>query len=74
MDFKTAFREWNPPTERGDSVAQNNLGFLYDSGTGVPEDDTKAVNWYKESAGQGFCKAQYNLAHYEEEETLQLNY
>jgi len=47
---------------------------LYDSGTGVPEDDTKAVNWYKESAGQGFCKAQYNLAHYEEEETLQLNY
>jgi hypothetical protein len=49
VDFKTAFREWNPPTERGDSVAQNNLGFLYDSGTGVPEDDTKAVNWYKES-------------------------
>jgi len=30
--------------------------------------------WYKESVGQGFCKAQYNLAHYEEKETLQLNY
>jgi len=29
-----------------DSVVQNNLGFMYDRGTGVPEDDTKAVNWY----------------------------
>ena len=41
--------------------AQYNLGFLYDNGWGVPEDDAEAVRWYRLAADQGDASAQYNL-------------
>ena len=47
--------------EAGDAHAQNYLGFMYDHGEGVPEDDKKAVKWYQKAAEQGHAKAQYNL-------------
>ena len=30
-----------------------NLGLMYDSGEGVPEDDKEAVKWYRLAAEQG---------------------
>ena len=47
--------------EQGDADAQFNLGFRYDNGEGVPEDDAEAVKWYRKAAEQGYAKAQYNL-------------
>ena len=47
--------------EQGDAEAQNKLGFMYDEGEGVPEDDREAVKWYRKAAEQGYAKAQYNL-------------
>ena len=39
-----------------------NLGFMYENGYGVPQDDESAVKWYTLAAGQGHASAQTNLA------------
>jgi TPR repeat protein len=48
--------------ERGDAKAQNNLGLLYDSGKGVPQDYAQAAVWFRRAADQGYSNAQFNLA------------
>jgi TPR repeat protein len=60
-DFKTAIAEWTPLAEQGHAPAQNNLGAMYDNGTGVPENDKTAVKWYTLAAKQGHAGAQNNL-------------
>jgi TPR repeat protein len=60
-DFKTALAEWTPLAEQGDSDAQYNLGVMYATGEGVPENDKTAVKWYTKAAEQGYASAQYNL-------------
>tara|TARA_B110000208_G_C11798370_1_gene440691 strand:- start:37 stop:1668 length:1632 start_codon:yes stop_codon:yes gene_type:complete len=47
--------------EQGSIVAQNNLGFLYENGKGVPINYRLAGNWYRSSAEQGYAVAQYNI-------------
>uniref|UniRef100_A0A914VL89 Uncharacterized protein n=1 Tax=Plectus sambesii TaxID=2011161 RepID=A0A914VL89_9BILA len=42
-------------------MGQNNLGFMYKNGRGVPQSDEEAVKWYRKSAEQGEASAQYNL-------------
>ena len=61
-DYKTAFNEWQPLAEQGDSEAQYKLGYLYDFGEGVLKDDKEAVKWYTKAAEQGLSKSQYNLS------------
>ena len=61
QDFATAFRELKPAAEQGDSEAQFALGFMYETGEGVPEDDVKAAQWYEKAAQQGEPNAQNNL-------------
>ena len=46
---------------RGNAEAQNNLGFLYYTGQGVPQDYVEAARWYRLAADQGLAEAQYNL-------------
>ena len=41
--------------------AQLNLGLMYDSGKGVPQDHSKAVKYYTLAADQGFAQAQCSL-------------
>jgi len=45
----------------GDAEAQNLLGRMYHTGTGVPRDSAKAAKWYRKAAEQGHASAQYNL-------------
>ena len=47
--------------EAGDATAQWNLGFAYDLGLGVSEDDAEAVRWYRMAAEQGNARAQNSL-------------
>ena len=47
--------------EQGDAHAQNSLGFMYDTGQGVPQDSQEAERWYRLAAEQGHAYAQYNL-------------
>ncbi len=45
----------------GDAEAQYALAVAFDTGDGVPEDDTQAVEWYRHAAKQGHVHAQHNL-------------
>ena len=40
---------------QGIPSAQALLGFMYDNGQGVPEDDTEPVRWYRLAAEQGYA-------------------
>ena len=48
-DFATALREWTPLAEQGVARAQYNLGVMYDTGDGVPQDYKTAVKWLRDS-------------------------
>ncbi len=61
QDYKTAYKEWLPLAEQGDSSAQYNLGLMYSNGKGVKQDYTQAVAWYRKAAEQGDSSAQSNL-------------
>jgi TPR repeat protein/uncharacterized protein YecT (DUF1311 family) len=57
-DYATALRLWNPLAEQGHALAQFNIGVMYSTGTGVPEDDSEAVYWLRKAADQGRAEAQ----------------
>jgi uncharacterized protein len=60
-DYITALREWRPLAERGDGVAQYNLGLMYRFGRGVSQDHKEALKWYRRAAEQGITEAQFTL-------------
>ena len=47
--------------EQGDARAQYKLGYCYDMGWGVTQDDKEAVKWYRKAAEQGDASAQDSL-------------
>ena len=60
-DYATALREWKPLAEKGNAIAQSNLGWMYAQGQGVPQNHKTAVKWYKLAAEQGDAVAQSYL-------------
>lgn len=48
--------------EQGLASAQNEIGFAYECGRGVPEDHHQAAFWYRKAADQGNADAQFCLA------------
>ena len=44
--------------EQGDVDAQFNLGFMYGTGEGVPQDDAEALLWYWLAAEQGVIEGE----------------
>jgi TPR repeat protein len=60
-DYQTAFREFMALAVAGDSSAQVNIGTMYASGWGVPQDHVEAVRWYGMAADQGNATGQINL-------------
>ena len=57
-DYATALRLWGQAAQRGDPVAQYNIGLLHAFGLGVAKDPETAAAWYRKSADQGYDKAQ----------------
>ena len=51
---------FRPLAEQGNSMAQFNLGLMYEY-SGVSQDDAAAVSWYRKAADQGDARAQFNL-------------
>jgi TPR repeat protein len=47
--------------ENGEVTTQFNLGVMYNTGQGVPQDDKQAVKWWRLAADQGYAGAQYTL-------------
>jgi TPR repeat protein len=60
-DYETSMRLFRPLAEEGDTDAQANLGFMYQNGQGIPQDDKQAVAWYRKAADQGSAYGQTNL-------------
>ncbi len=46
---------------QGETVAQGDIGYLYEHGLGVAQDDAQAVQWYRQAAHAGYAKAQFLL-------------
>ncbi len=51
-DYATALREFRPLAEQGDTEAQYNLGIMYGSGQGVPQDYVQAHMLYNLAASR----------------------
>jgi TPR repeat protein len=60
-DYVIALRKLRPLAERGDAEAQALLAFMYQQGSGVPQDAVMAAHWYLSAAEQGHVAAQYQL-------------
>ena len=57
-------RQLRNAAESGDAKAQNKLGYLYDTGRELPQNDAEAVCWYRRAAAQNHAMALYNLANH----------
>ena len=55
-DYVTAARLLTPLAQHGYPRAQTMLGFMYESGQGVPQDYDAAAYWYRQSAERGDAK------------------
>lgn len=53
--------------ERGDAESQGHLGYLYETGRGVPQSFAEALRWYGEAARNGSALALYCLGRMHEE-------
>lgn len=62
VDLAKSAHYYRAAAEAGDLAAQNNLGELYESGKGMPQDHVEAFSWYARAAEAGFPPAQLNLA------------
>lgn len=60
-DHASASRILIPLAERGNPSAQAHLGFMFETGRGVPQNYTEAALWYRRAAEQGNSFAQYSL-------------
>jgi hypothetical protein len=47
--------------DQGNADAQLHLGFMYEDGRGVPQDNAIAASWYQKAADQGNVEAQFHL-------------
>jgi TPR repeat protein len=53
---------WRSRAELGDVKAQAHLASMYYRGTGVPQDFSEALRWYRKAADQGLAEAQVHIA------------
>ena len=59
--YKSAFEHFFEYAKMGNATAQLHLGYMYEEGLGVSQDNAKAVEWYRKAAEQGHATAQCNL-------------
>lgn len=52
-------QEFTAKAQRGDKIAQCDLGVCYAEGRGVPRSNQQAVYWFQKSAAQNYAPAQY---------------
>ena len=61
QDYVSASQIFIPLAEQGVAAAQSYLGFMFETGRGVPQNYTEAAMWYRRAAEQGDSLAQYSL-------------
>ena len=60
-DFETALVILRPAAKAGDRVAQHNLGVMYITGRGVPQDFSAAESFFRMAAGNRYAPAFHSL-------------
>ena len=60
-DYQRAVKKFRPPAQEGHPVAQTYMGFLYQTGRGVPQFRPGSAKYYQWAAEQGNPVAQYQL-------------
>ncbi len=60
QNFPAAAAWYRRAAEGDHSLAQNELGVLYESGAGLPLNPQEAMRWYRRAAEQGLAAAQFN--------------
>jgi hypothetical protein len=60
-DYATALKLLMPMAQKGNAVAELDIGIMYFGGKGLPQDRREAAKWFKASAEQGVLGAQNNL-------------
>ena len=60
-DYDKALNKLMPLALQGHPAAQYNLGVMHEWGNGVPQNNVKALKWYRLSAEQSHKDAQNNL-------------
>ena len=61
-DYATALKFWRPLAEQGDTLAQSNLGVMYEFGLSVPQDIVQAHMWFDLAVEHGDERAKINRA------------
>ncbi len=61
QDYDEAIKWYTEAAEQGHTMAQFNLGVIYNSDEHVERDPYKAVKWWSKAAESGYAPAQYNL-------------
>ncbi len=61
MDHIKAVEWFRKAAEQGYDKAQNNLGWAYQNGNGIPKNLETAREWYQKAAAQGHELAKQNL-------------
>lgn len=61
QEFGKAFPLLQQAAELGNAEAQYNLGYSYQVGVGVEQNQQKAVQWYSKSAEQGYNDGLYQM-------------
>src|SRR5579863_10313469 len=62
QDIKLAAFWYEKAAGAGDPLAQNQIGYFYESGLGVPMDGARAAHWFQLAAACGYLEAKVNLA------------
>jgi TPR repeat protein len=70
QEYRAAFGLLSPLSEAGNGIAQYHLGWLYETGQGVPRDPTKAVDLVRAAARRGQACAMNRLGELYEEGAL----
>lgn len=60
-DFEAAFEWYQKSAEAGNAEAMNSIGYMYDNGLGVPQDNDRALEWFQKAAEAGNADAMYSI-------------
>ena len=57
LSQESSWEDMHTCAEQGNAYAQSNLGFIYRTGIGVPNDDVEAARWFQSASEQGMPRA-----------------
>ncbi|MCR4783853.1 MAG: sel1 repeat family protein [bacterium] len=66
LSYDSATEACIKAAERGDAKAQDELGYRYETGTGVPKNELEALGWYLKASKQNYGNSTYRIGYFYE--------